>query len=858
MITRQITIFISFMFIYGIKCFNLNYNHLRNAYSAVVDDFYYVPLRNRTFTNLNNHTLGPSNPVPIRIATLTLAILNAISEELPFEWILFFQKFNILEFYQKLLKLGAIRNNKLFFKFCPQTCIEMMNFEEDTTEICNATCDHIINFLDDIGIFFKSNNELFNIKLTSKYNSDKENNIEFNISEDTSETTTERNDEFEDECEDYDSNFDSDSEYIHFDTNNNIVHNNNINLIDKDLESKILIDEKTLVYTDDDPQEKISSRLLLLWDVDETLLSLGRRTQNNEILNRKFNTYTLSTLFLIKERQLYDPRIMDQYIVTHGINTISKLQHKSIRDICETCWDILRIYDRYFATEDDDIPNQIFKRIFEAKEEAAIAFNNGENIYTTRFLPGPLKNIFVPRLKDLSLLRNYIIENNEEFAEFKDNIDNSNTHNKSKEFFVYEMNNKYEINEQYNIDDIRNNLLYNKTLLTNLKGFGNNLMIKEKQDNIVTVLIDDNAGHIRLACLEEAHQKNMLIIPIYPLNPELSIEENINISNLSDRYITDILTPPISIGSYGMFHGLNLKYLPNLLNEILNNTPIDTSADILSKELRLKVYGLFNTRYKGSLCSYDIDNPKSVYFVITSPCSFFEYTLNLILKMSLDDPYIKDFFKTLNAIDAWIFNERPNKNYRDSCSSINSTLKNIIHICNNELLESNTLDKKLIADIEKLCIINWNSKFYFGYNNPNGSVPLNSLLISTLPRRRTIILSLYSDLPLNVMPISTVVGYYNYCQLASNHFISHIELLKRLSQSINPVLNLRDLIDINEDNKYEELKNNNLKLTIALTKIWEKALINNFDSINEYTMTNSTGYMDNFNKSYVNCMTLNY
>ncbi|EEA04741.1 uncharacterized protein CMU_038060 [Cryptosporidium muris RN66] len=847
MVTLQTTTYISFILIYGIKCLDLNYNHLKTTYSAVVDDFYYIPLRNRTFTDLDNHTLGLSDPVPIRVATLTLAILNAILEELPFEWTLFFQKFDILKFYRQLFKLGAIKSNKLFFRFCPHTCVEMMDFEEDTAEICNATCGNIFNFLEDIGIFFKPNSELFNIKLTSRYNPNKEDSIEFNISEDASETTAEKSDEFEDEIEDYDSSLDLDNEYIHFD-NNYITYNDNINLIGKDSESKISIDEKTLVYTDDDPQEKISSRLLLLWDVDETLLSLGRRIQNNEILNRKFNTYTLSTLFLIKERQLYDPRIMNQYIVTHGINTISKLQHKSIRDICEACWDILRIYDRYFATEDDDISNQIFKRMFEAKEEAAIAYNNGDNSYTTRFLPGPLKNIFVPKLKDLSLLRNYIIENNEEFSEFKNNIDHSNQHNKSKEFFVYE------INEEYNVDGIRNNLSYNKTLLTSLKGFSN-LIVKEKQDNIVTVLIDDNAGHIRLACLEEVHQKNMLIIPIYPLNPELSIEENINISNLTDRHLTDILAPPISIGSYGMFHGLNLKYLPNLLNGILNDIPIDASADILSKELRLKVYGLFNTKYKGSLCSYDIDNPKSVYFVITSPCSFFEYTLNLMLKMSPDDPYIRDFFKTLSAIDAWIFNERPNKNYRDSCSSINSTLRDIICICNNESLESNTLDKK---NIEKLCIINWNDKFYFGYDNPNGSVPLNSLLISTLPRRRTIILSLYSDLPLNVMPISTVFGYYNYCQLASNHFISHIELLKRLSQSINPVLNLRDLIDINEDNKYKELRNNNLKLAITLTKTWEKALINNFDSINEYTVTNSTIYMDNFNRSYVNCTTLNY
>ncbi|KAH8741507.1 hypothetical protein FG386_003149 [Cryptosporidium ryanae] len=754
-----------------------------------------------------NHTLSykpeiykVSRPAPFRLGILALLVSDflldnrlEIGEKL--------RDFDVIRFYEEILRQGGTRGISNFKDCCIDSClfasfgsmgtiqkyVETIN--DLSVSICEGICDHSLHFLSSIDQFFLPSSELFDVKIVDRSTHDipiKNENL--NKKDDFSDLYNERASE---ELEDIE-------KIRHFSNENGEdmnLKNATFDLMSDFEENSPLSDVEVVNYMgekdfESDDQHNIKSRLLLLWDVDRTLLDVFHLVNKGSVVGRigKYNPFAMTLLFLIKERKQYDPRILEQYIVTFGAETIKKLQSSSLKKLCYSCWDIMRIYNRYFADESDSQTNQSFKRVIEAKEQNIISHMGEE--YRFRNCPGPLKNLLYWKAKDLELFRNYIVSSDEILR-----------------------------NEYYDPSLIKvSNFEQDRNFRFPFKN-----REKGKIDEIVTILIDDTSSHVRLSCIEEYHENNLIVFPVVPFFG-FSIDERMEQEMKGSQPNT--LTVDFPGSEFNKLKGVNSKYLPDIINGVLNSNPINTSANEISKAIRKKISEHIPGRFPESQCNYDITQPKPLYFIFLSSCKFFNDIMTLFLNLPESHPSYSDITFLLSNVDAWEFDETKKSKM---CSVVFETINKFINVCERSSKNVNTRSRfdqaeKMLS--RRVCSFDWKHKFYFGFavSEMGGPIPLNALAISLLPRKRTIILNIEADHLFNRFPLKLYNNKFFYCTIKTNLFSSTFETIRKI-----PIAMKSTLKNMAKRIKGSDTSNKAFEVTLNYAKVFQDQLKNLFE-----------------------------
>ncbi|KAJ1611893.1 putative signal peptide-containing protein [Cryptosporidium canis] len=803
-------------------------------------------------TSVNNtrssHTSGflkMSKPAPFRLGILALLVSDFVVDNFA-EIGNGFQEFDVIKFYEEILKHGGTRGVANFKDSCFNSCmsshiahnashrvvsLESISDKVSRTAICEALCDHVVYFLKSMDYFFLPTSELFELKISDKdiYPSmERERGLlraqtHVRHHKNYHRETEERDDmarvqsfssdnklsqgphEHDTESEQASSSFSRHEEDDSFGKDPSVLNF----MEDKDFESDEMI--------------SIKSRLLLLWDVDKTLWDTYNFIQKGIIYGRagKLNPYSMSLLFMIKERQQYDPRILDQYIITYGRGTVRKLQSPFLKSLCYSCWDLIRIYDRYFAEKQDSVVTQDFKRLIEAKEHNTISFNGDE--FKFRNCPGPLKNLLFWRGKDMELFRNYIVSADEALR---------------KEYYTADLTNsltKAEIDYNFRYPF--------KTRNTS------------KIDEIVTVLIDDTISHLKLACIEEYHLFNMVVIPIIPFKG-MNIDERIEMDfKTGGTSQIGAMTQELQDNDMIPIKGVNSIHIPFILNDALNQVPLNANATELSRVIRRRVSDFAPGRFPESQCNYDITNTKPIYMVFLSSCKFFNDLVTLFNNLPETHPTFIDIHYLLSSIDSWGFDDAHSTKM---CSVVNDRIKGFADLCDKaksgKLRESIRSEQKQKVLSRRLCSVEWKNKIFFGFalKEHYGPIPLNALMASLLPRRRTIILNIEADHLFNSIPLSMYENKFFYCTIKTNLFSSTFETIRKISIASRSTLKYANSIQNQIETDHVSMLGV-LEVARNSTRVFHSNLINLFEKFDSNEPNNNKLHYKIY-KEYTNCI----
>ncbi|OII72904.1 uncharacterized protein cubi_00876 [Cryptosporidium ubiquitum] len=803
---------------------------------------------NSTRFSYTSGSLKKSKPAPFRLAILALLVSDFVTDNFA-EIGNGFQEFDVIRFYEEILKQGGTRGTNNYKDCCFNSCLsgltsrnsdnvntlDTMSNKLTQNTVCEALCDHTIHFLKSMDYFFSPTSELFELKILDKgitsHLFEKEKDSTQTQNHIRQQRNSYRETEEKDDMAKIQS-FSSDNKLLLDDQNNHYFHNTNKETSsfissDRDEENPIK-DSSVMNFIDDKDFEseetvKINSRLLLLWDVDKTLWDSYNFIQKGVIYGRagKFNPFSMSLLFMIKERQQYDPRILDQYIITYGRGTITKLQSPFLKSLCFSCWDLMRIFDRYFAEKQDSITTQDYKRVFEAKEHNTISFHGDE--FKFRNCPGTLKNLLFWKAKDIELIRNYIVSS-DEFLK-REYCNGNMTGNVS--------NLEIEYNFRYPFKT-RN---------------------KSKIDEIVTVLIDDTVNHLKLTCIEEYHLFNMIVIPIIPFKG-INIDERIEMEFKSGGTSQlNLLTNDLLENELNQIRGVNSVNVPFILNDALNQVPLNANATELSRAIRRRISEFAPGEFPESQCNYDITNTKSIYFIFLSSCKFFYDVITLFNNLPESHPSFNDIHYLLTNIDSWGFDDAVSTKM---CSIVNDKINNLIELCDKtksgKLRDSNRNEYRNKMLSKKTCNIDWKNKFFFGFalREHFGPIPLNALTTSLLPRRRTIILNIEADHLFNSIPPSMYENKFFYCTIKTNLFSSTFETLRKISIATRSTLkyasNIKNSNEIEQSNLMSILE-----ATRNTTKVFHSYLSNLFEKVDLGGSANNKLHYKIY-KEYTNCI----
>ncbi|KAK6590783.1 hypothetical protein RS030_132051 [Cryptosporidium xiaoi] len=774
-----------------------------------------------------NHTLSykpeiykVSRPAPFRLGILALLVSDFLLDN-RLEVGSKLQDFDIIRFYEEILRQGGTRGISNFKDCCIDSCL-FASFGSDqkyvetindlSVTICEGICDHLLHFLSSIDQFFLPSSELFDVKIIDKGKHDVPiKNSKLNKKDEFSDFYSERASE---ELEDIEkirhfSNENEDKMNLKndtFDFTSDLDDNGPFN----DVEIVNYMSEKDFELEDHD---NVKSRLLLLWDVDRTLLDIFHLVNKGVVVGRvgKYNPFAMTLLFLMKERRQHDPRILEQYIVTFGAETIKKLQPSTLKKLCYSCWDIMRIYNRYFADESDSPIDQSFKRIIEAKEQNIISYMGEE--YRFRNCPGPLKNLLYWRAKDIELFRNYIVASDDSLK------------------------NEYYDQSLMNISNFELEKNFRFPFKNREKG---------KIDEIVTILIDDTSSHVRLSCIEEYHKYNMIVFPVVPFFG-LSIDERIEQEMKGSQ--PDTLTVDFPGSEFNRLKGVNSKYLPDIINTVLNNAPLNASANEISKAIREKISEHIPGRFAESQCNYDITNPKPVYFIFLSSCKFFNDIMTLFINLPESHPSYSDITFLLSNVDAWEFDETKKSKM---CSKVSENIDRFVNVCErsnkNTKLTGSKSDKTEKILSRRVCSFDWKHKFYFGFavSEMGGPIPLNALAISLLPRKKTIILNIEADHLFNHFPLKLYDNKFFYCTIKTNLFSSTFETIRKI-----PIAMKSTLKNISKKIRGLDRLSNEFEITFNSAKVFQDQLKNLFEK-NDSGSSGKHHYK--MYEEYINCI----
>ncbi|KAH8585101.1 uncharacterized protein ELE39_003492 [Cryptosporidium sp. chipmunk genotype I] len=799
---------------------------------------------NNTRYSYTSGSSKKSGPAPFRLAILAMLVSDFVTDNFA-EIGTGFQEFDVIKFYEEVLKQGGTRGLSNYKDCCFGSCISgLMSHDSDhhlsnldsvsdkisRTTVCEALCDHTMHFLKSMDYFFSSSSELFELKVSEKETYHfLEKDRSFLKSQ--SQVRKQQKNSFYRETEEKDDmakvqSFSSDNK-LSLDTqahaqnqpNNNDEEVNSVkdasvmNFIeDKDFESEEMIN--------------INSRLLILWDVDKTLWDSYNFIQKGVVYGRagKFNPYSMSLLFMIKERQQHDPRILDQYIITYGRGTLMKLQSPFLKSLCFSCWDLMRVYDRYFAEKYDSMQAQEFKRVFEAKEHNTISFNGEE--FKFRNCPGTLKNLLFWKGKDIELIRNYIVSADESL---KREYYNSNITSNLTELEI-EYNFRYPFKTRS----------------------------RSKIDEIVTVLIDDTVSHLKLTCIEEYHLFNMVVIPIIPFKG-INIDERIEMEfKTGGTSHLNLLTNDLIENDLNQVKGVNSVHIPAILNDALNQTPLNANATELSRAIRRKISEFSPGRFPESQCNYDISNTKAIYLIFLSSCKFFNDLITLFNNLPESHPSYIDIHYLLSNIDSWGFDDSHNTKM---CSIVNDRINSFVELCGRtakvgKLRDSGRNEYKHKVLTKRVCSIDWKNRFFFGFalREHYGPIPLNALASSLLPRRRTIILNIEADHIFNSVPLSMYENRFFYCTIKTNLFSSTFETIRKITIASRSTLKYVSNIINNNTN---EIDKNDLRSVLEIarnsTKVFQSHLSNLFEKLDSGGSTNNKLHYKIY-KEYTNCI----
>ncbi|CUV04898.1 unnamed protein product [Cryptosporidium hominis] len=814
---------------------------------------------NNTRYSYTSSSSKKSGPAPFRLAILAMLVSDFVTDNFA-EIGTGFQEFDVIKFYEEILKHGGTRGLNNYKDCCFNSCFSgLIPYDSDhhlansdsisdkigRTTLCEALCDHTMHFLKSMDYFFLSSSELFELKITEKEsnhflekdrnflkgqsqakkqqksslireNEEKDDMAKVQSFSSVNKFLLDIQDREQNQSESSDSNSIGSNHHYqlhnhHEEDPNNIKDASVMNFIeDKDFETEEMIN--------------INSRLLMLWDVDKTLWDSYNFIQKGVIYGRagKFNPYTMSLLFMIKERQQHDPRILDQYIITYGRGTLMKLQSPFLKSLCYSCWDLMRVYDRYFAEKYDSIQTQDFKRVFEAKEHNTISFNGEE--FKFRNCPGTLKNLLFWKGKDMELIRDHIVSADESLR---------------KEYYYGNISN--------NLTDLEIEYNFRYPFKTRSKS---------KIDEIVTVLIDDTVSHLKLTCIEEYHLFNMVVIPIIPFKG-INIDERIEMEfRKSGTSHLNLLTNDLIENDLSPIRGVNSIHIPGILNDALNQVPLNANATELSRAIRKKISEISPGRFPESQCNYDLINTKAIYLTFLSSCKFFNDIITLFNNLPESHPSYADIHYLLSNIDSWGFDESHNTKM---CSIVNDRINSYMELCDKtskagKLRESNKNNKSLIT--KRICSIEWKNRFFFGFalREHYGPIPLNALSSSLLPRRRTIILNIEADHIFNSVPLSMYENRFFYCTIKTNLFSSTFETIRKITIATRSTLKYVGNISSNNLNEIDRSDLRNvLEVARNSTKVFQSHLSNLFEKLDNGGSTNNKLHYKIY-KEYTNCI----
>ncbi|KAF7456612.1 hypothetical protein HWI79_2865 [Cryptosporidium felis] len=744
-------------------------------------------------------SLRRSSPAPFRLSILAMLVSDFLVDNFA-EIGNSFQNFNVIGFYEEVLKQGGTRGIENFRECCPGSCMSgisdlfvdslpeqgspgssklphsrQSNQEEFTkVTICEALCDHSLHFLKYMDYFFSSSSELFELKVLDKEGVSKEG-----------------------------------------DHRKEGVHSERAALFRETEEKEDIV--KVQSFSSGNKLEDFEFSETF----DSTSVSTPFKSEEdvvNVMEDKDFEGDGVAQSTGGLERQQHDPRVLDQYIITYGRGTLRKLQSPFLKTLCKSCWDIMRIYDRYFAKEQDSIYKQDFKRIFEAKEHSSISFNGNE--FRFRNCPGPLKNILYWKGKDIELFRNFIVSDDEILK--REYLDNSNL----APLTPIEVENNIRIPFK-----TRN---------------------RTKIDEIVTVLVDDTSSHYRLACVEEYHRLNIVVFPLAPFN-SISIDERIEMEFGRNHHANFLTSDSFESAQYPI-KAADSVYLPFIINDVLNKTPLNANATDLSKEIRRKISEYVPGKFPESQCNYDISNTRPLYIIFLSSCKFFSDIIALFSNLPESHPTFQDIHYLLSSMDAWEFDEM---HTTKMCSVVHEKLLALAELCDRSkhgrLRDSTKSEFKSKNITKRICAIDWKNKFFFGFAAKElfGPIPLNALSISLLPRRRTIILNIEAEHLFNSIPPSTYEGKFFYCTIKTNLFSSTFETIRKIAIASKATLKFAGnmVSSKSEDGNLKET----VEITRNCTRVFQTNLINLFERPESIGSMNSIHHYKIY-KEYTNCI----
>lgn len=802
---------------------------------------------NNTRSSYASGSFKKSGPAPFRLAILAMLVSDFVIDNFA-EIGNGFREFDVIKFYEEVLKHGGTRGVRNYKECCFSSCMEcqIIHIEEhhhpmavdidsvsekiSQPAVCEALCDHTIHFLESMDYFFSPTSELFELKISDKdvdrmgngfpersssglvrgqghmrhaksyhrETEEKEDIAKVQSFSSDNKLSLESTRDPRDPGGDHEDSSGKDASIMNF-------------IEDEDFENEEMVD--------------IRSRLLLLWDVDKTLWDGYNFVQNGVIYGRsgKFNPFSMSLLFMIRERQQYDPRILDQYVVTYGRGTLRKLQSPFLKSLCYSCWDLMRVYDRYFAERQDSPVTQDFKRVIEAKEHNTISFNGEELKF--RNCPGTLKNLLYWKGKDIELFRNYIVSADEDLRR-----DYFNPSNLTADLSRLEI--EYNFRYPFKTRNV------------------------SKIDEIVTVLVDDTAHHLKLTCVEEYHMFNMVVIPIIPfkaLNIDDRIEMELKSRGRSSSQTTDsTLTNELQDHDLSQIRGVDSMYVPFILNDALNQVPINANSTELSRAIRRNISELVPGRFPESQCNYDITNSKPIYLVFLSSCKFFNDVITLLNNLPESHPTFGDIQYLLTSIDAWGFDDASNTKM---CSVVNDSINSFAELCEKtksgkHLRDLGSEEQRMLSS-KRVCSISWKHSFFFGFalKEHYGPIPLNALTSSMLPRRRSIILNIEADHLFNSIPLSMYENRFFYCTIKTNLFSSTFETIRKVSIASKSTLKYAQNSKGSSNGDLKSV----LQVARGSAKVFQSNLKNLFENLDSGGSTNTKLHYKIYDE-YTNCI----
>lgn len=406
--------------------------------------------------------------------------------------------------------------------------------------------------------------------------------------------------------------------------------------------------------TDENDASKISSTLLLLYDVDNVILKHlgpGKTYINPEIVPLLAYMHNL--------HKSKDSRILLPRIFSHGCGTITKLsESKSVKP---------RIVDSSQSLDNSDVSDLFSIKIDEVGDayllnEVYYLKENGQSEYIHH--PIDIFKVFFADENELETSIPSIIPFNrvlERKSIYFDGINSALNNQESIVYKKYIQKAKRTIGGQpIHIDSILNGIdeVQGKSFLKKLfikisffpkvwpfdlrseelpfikdlvkyRGYINGKI----QFGTTILLIDDLVAHFNFGCVHEhfTEEYKVFIILVRKFIP------NGNLENLSREFQKSI---PVPIGTTP-YNPFDIREVNAKMNKLLQKFPEETRPDIFYKEIRNEFIYDSPTYPK---CGYDISKPFPFYFLIIIECDI----LYNLIKLFIDDRMAEEVTYLLN------------------------------------------------------------------------------------------------------------------------------------------------------------------------------------------------------------------